>query len=264
MKVEEKIRAIEEEMARTQYHKGTEHHFGKLKAKLAQLRKMAAQKRGGRKRFSVRKSGDATVVLIGETGVGKSSLFNRLTGAYSKVGGHPYTTQKVVPGVMSYRGAKIQVLDTPALELEEGEILSFASIADLIVVVSEPGKDVSGILSKVKGEVLVVTNKADVRKGEGLCVSALSGEGVERLKEEVYGRLKLIRVYMKPKGGKVDAERPLVMREGATVRDVWEKLRLKGEIEHALVWGSSAKFPGQKVGEEHVLRDGDVVTIVVR
>jgi len=264
MKVEERIKAIEEEMARTQYHKGTEHHFGKLKAKLAQLRRMAAQKKGGGRRFSVRKSGDATVILIGRAFVGKSSLFNKLTGADSKVGDHPYTTQKIIPGVMSYKGAKIQILDTPALELAEGEILSFTSIADLVVVVCEPEEDVSEILRKVRGEVLVVVNKCDVKRVGGLCVSALSGEGVERLKEEVYGKLRLVRVYMKPKGGKVDMSRPLVLKEGATVKDVWEKLRLKGEMEYAVVWGESAKFPGQKVGEEHILKDGDVITIAVK
>ncbi|MEM3555554.1 MAG: GTPase [Candidatus Micrarchaeia archaeon] len=264
MKIDEKIRAIEEEMARTQYHKGTEHHFGKLKAKLAQLRKMAAQKRGGGKRFSVRKSGDATVVLIGRAFVGKSSLFNRLTGANSEVGDHPYTTQKVIPGIMSYNGVQIQILDTPALELAEGEILSFASIADLVVVVCEAGEDVSGIVDKLKGKLLVVVNKCDVKEAEGLCVSALTGEGVEKLREEIYNKLRLVRVYMKPRGGRVDFSRPLVLKEGATVRDVWEKLRLKGEMEHAVVWGKSAKFPGQKVGEEHVLKDGDVITIAVK
>src|SRR5271157_826199 len=126
MGVEEKIKSIEDEMARTQYHKGTEHHFGKLKARLAQLRKLAGQHRKGGARFSVRKGGDATVILIGESFVGKSSIFNRLTGAHSKVGDHMFTTQKMVPGIMNYGGVQIQVLDTPALELGEAEILSFA------------------------------------------------------------------------------------------------------------------------------------------
>jgi small GTP-binding protein len=270
MGVEEKIRAIEDEMARTQYHKGTEHHFGKLKARLAHLRKIAGQHRKGSARFSVRKGGDATVILVGQGFVGKSSIFNRLTGANSKVGDHPFTTQKIIPGIMSYGGVQIQVLDTPALELGDAEILSFAGIADLVVIVCDSSKsNLLGVIkglekAKVRGEPLVVINKCDEGWGGGFCISALSGEGIEGLKEEIYRRLRLVRVFMKPRRGEADRSRPLVVREGSAVKDVWDKLRLKGEMEHALVWGDSAKFPGQKVGAEHILKDGDVLTIVMR
>ena len=269
MGIEEKIKSIEDEMARTQYHKGTEHHFGKLRAKLSQLKKMIGQRKKGGARFSVRKSGDATVLLIGDASVGKSSIFNRLTGANSKVGDHPFTTQKILPGIMNYGGAQIQILDTPALELGEAEILSFASIADLVVIVCESSKKnleriTKGLeRAKVKGEPLVVINKCDVEWGGGFGVSALNGEGIDGLKSEIYRRLRLVRVYVKPRGGEADRSRPLVVKEGSTVKDVWEKLRLKGEMGYATVWGSSAKFPGQKIGEGHVLKDGDVLTIVM-
>jgi small GTP-binding protein len=270
MGVEEKIKAIEDEMARTQYHKGTEHHFGKLKARLSHLRKLVGEHKKGGARFSVRKGGDATVILIGESFTGKSSIFNRLTGAHSKVGDHPFTTQKIIPGIMEYKGVQIQVLDTPALELGEAEILSFASIADLVVVVCNASKgDLPNVMkglerAKISKAPLIVINKCDVEWGGGFCISALDGEGIEGLKEEIYRRLRLLRVYLKPKKGEADRNRPLVVREGAAVKDVWEKLRLKGEMEYALVWGSSAKFPGQKVGVDHALKDGDVMTIVMR
>lgn len=39
MGVADKIKEIEEEMARTQKNKATEHHLGKLKAQLAKLRR---------------------------------------------------------------------------------------------------------------------------------------------------------------------------------------------------------------------------------
>jgi ribosome-interacting GTPase 1 len=118
--------------------------------------------------------------------------------------------------------------------------------------------------AKVGGVPLLVINKCDVEWGGGFCISALTGEGIEGLKEEIYRRLRLVRVYMKPRGGEADRNRPLVVKEGSTVKDVWEKLRLEGEMEYALVWGSSAKFPGQKVGANHALRDGDILTIAMR
>ena len=36
---------------------------------------------------------------------------------------------------------------------------------------------------------------------------------VEELKAEIYDRLKLIRIYLKPQGQKADMEEPLIVRE---------------------------------------------------
>ena len=147
MGIPEKIKAIEDEMARTQINKATEHHLGLLKAKIAKLKREqedAAAKKGGAKSdgFDVRRAGDATVVFIGLPSVGKSTLLNRLTGARSEVGAYQFTTLTVVPGMMEYRGAKIQVLDLPGIikGASSGRglgkrILSVARSADLVLLV---------------------------------------------------------------------------------------------------------------------------------
>ena len=146
MGIPEKIKAIQDEMAKTKINKATEHHIGLLKAKIAKLKREQEEnfiKKSGMKSdgFDVRRSGDATVVFIGLPSVGKSTLLNKMTKAKSTVGAFTFTTLTVVPGMMEYRGAKIQVLDLPGIikgaSTGKGlgkRILSVARTADLVLL----------------------------------------------------------------------------------------------------------------------------------
>ncbi|EFJ09453.1 hypothetical protein SELMODRAFT_235812 [Selaginella moellendorffii] len=118
--VMQKIKDIEDEMARTQKNKATAHHLGLLKAKLAKLRReiLAPTSKGGGgagEGFDVTKSGDSRVGLVGFPSVGKSTLLNKLTGTFSEVASYEFTTLTCIPGVIKYRGAKIQLLDLPGI-----------------------------------------------------------------------------------------------------------------------------------------------------
>ncbi|MHB1909041.1 MAG: OBG GTPase family GTP-binding protein [Nitrososphaerales archaeon] len=146
MGIPEKIKRIEDDLHKTQVNKKTEHHIGLLKAKLAKLKREQEeqQSRGGGSSigYDVKKSGDATVVLIGLPSVGKSTLLNKLTNAKSKVAAYQFTTLTVVPGAMEYRGARIQVLDLPGIieGASSGKglgkrVLSVARTADLIMFI---------------------------------------------------------------------------------------------------------------------------------
>ena len=146
MGIPEKIKSIQDEMAKTQINKATEHHIGLLKAKIAKLKREQEDniiKKSGMKSdgFDVRRTGDATVVFIGLPSVGKSTLLNKMTKAKSTVGAFTFTTLTVVPGMMEYRGAKIQVLDLPGIikgaSTGKGlgkRILSVARTADLVLL----------------------------------------------------------------------------------------------------------------------------------
>ena len=116
-----KIQEIEAEMARTQKNKATAGHLGLLKAKLAKLRREILEPTkgggggGGGSGFDVSKAGDARVGLVGFPSVGKSTLLQKLTGTFSEVAAYEFTTLTCIPGVIRYRGAKIQLLDLPGI-----------------------------------------------------------------------------------------------------------------------------------------------------
>jgi ferrous iron transport protein B len=56
-----------------------------------------------------------TVLIIGTPNVGKSVIFNRLTGVYVTVSNYPGTTVDVSRGIANIDHEKIEVIDTPGM-----------------------------------------------------------------------------------------------------------------------------------------------------
>ena len=65
--------------------------------------------------FEVQKYGDGRVALIGFPSVGKSTLLSQLTGTESEAAAYEFTTLTCIPGIIHYKGTKIQLLDLPGI-----------------------------------------------------------------------------------------------------------------------------------------------------
>ena len=154
---EEEIKAIEDEIRNTKYNKATAQHIGRLKAKLARIKDEAVARAmassGTGEGYSVKKSGDGTVVLVGFPSVGKSTLLNKITGAESETANYAFTTLTVVPGAMEHKGANIQILDIPGL-------IAGAAMG------KGRGKEVIGVVRAAGGEVVGVGSVVDRSGGK--------------------------------------------------------------------------------------------------
>jgi ribosome-interacting GTPase 1 len=95
-----------------------------------------------------------------------------------------------------------------------------------------------------------------------ISISADNDINLEELKEKIFQKLELIRIYLRPKGEKPDYEEPLIIRNGSTIENIADKIHgeLKNDLRFTRVWGRSVKFGGQKVSLSHQPIDEDIIT----
>lgn len=151
MGIDDKLQKVREKLDKTPVNKATETERARLKARIAELEEEKEQRAkgtgGGHDGYSVQKTGDATVSLVGYPSVGKSTLLNALTNADSEVGDYEFTTLDVVPGMMRVNGANIQMLDVPGLiggaAAGKGggkQVLSVIRNSDMVLMMTSPDK----------------------------------------------------------------------------------------------------------------------------
>ncbi|XP_022871784.1 developmentally-regulated G-protein 3-like [Olea europaea var. sylvestris] len=259
-------------------------------AKLAKLRRelLAPPSKGGGgagEGFDVTESGDARIGLVGFPSVGKSTLLNKLTGTFSEVASYEFTTLTCIPGVIMYRGARIQVLfSAQTIYFVKGllkipEILQIVWIhnADIHLRYDATADDLIDVIegSRIYMPCIYVINKIDQITLEELetldklphyCpVSAHLEWNLDGLLEKIWEYLNLTRIYTKPKGMNPDYNDPVILSsKKRTVEEFCNHIHkdMVKQFKYALVWGSSVKHKPQRVGKEHELEDEDVVQII--
>ena len=125
---------------------------------------------------------------------------------------------------------------------------------------------------------LIVANKADLPEArQGLKdltefvgqrlqvfpVSSKYGRGLEKIGEALFKMLGIIRVYTKEIQQREPSPEPIVVKGEATVIDIAKLIHSEfyKNFKYARIWGPSAKYPGEKVGSKHILKDGDALEI---
>jgi hypothetical protein len=95
-----------------------------------------------------------------------------------------------------------------------------------------------------------------------IAVSALKKENLEELKRALFEVSEIIRVYSKPPGKEPDISTPFTIPKGSTIIDLASFIHKDFffHLKYARVWGS-AKFDGQRVEKNHILKDRDIVEL---
>ncbi len=267
---EEKIEAMEEMIRTLPKHKGTENMLGQLKRKLAKLKKEKTTQAKTKPKFVIKKEGAAQVCIIGMTNSGKSKLLQSLTNAKVEVGDYEYTTKNPAMGMMDYEGVNIQMIEIPSTF--NPDVMSIVRTCDLILILldsvrnlEDQLRDITEVMENKRMDskkVIIVANKSDLHRHENVIqVSAKKGEGLDRLKREVWSRLELIRVYTKSPG-KPKAAKPITLSNESTIRDATREVHktILKDFKFARIFNNT-KHSGQKVGLDYKLSDLDVIEI---
>jgi ribosome-interacting GTPase 1 len=178
-KPEEKIKKLEEFMSLFPKHKGTENLRAQVKRKISLLKQEIEDKKQKRTgvatgpKVFVEKEGDAQIVILGPTNVGRSSLLSTLTNSKVAVLNYPYTTTEPTPGMFNYQDLQLQMVETPALMEGSSEggawglqTLTSARNADGIVLMVDLSQDPVeqfSLISRELEKAKILTKKPKAR-----------------------------------------------------------------------------------------------------
>jgi small GTP-binding protein len=231
--------------------------------------------------IAVRREGAAQIALVGPPNAGKSSLLQALSAIQIRTGDYAFTTTRPVAATTRLGGVLVQLVEIPGLIEGAAEdrgggraLLGVLRNADAILwchacdrpaaeietirdEVAAAGIDLPGLLAATKCDEAQPPEHPNLRV---VPVSVLDDASLDRLRDELWALTGLVRVRLRDGGD------PVALPPPATVLDVADTIHheLRERCTGARVWGPSARFPGQQVGRDYELSDGDTVEILDR
>ena len=189
------------------------------------------------------------------------------------------STDGWVSGILRYADALLLILDLKEDPDTQAELLFEQLGRWNIHLISNLKSQISNLQPRIGvfKRALLVANKNDLpgeengfiklrERYELICpcisISALKKENLEELKRAIFELSGIIRVYSKPPGKEPDLSKPFTIPSGSTILDLASFIHKDFifNLRYARIWGS-AKFDGQRVEKNHVLKDRDIVEL---
>ncbi|MGA9098229.1 MAG: ferrous iron transport protein B [Methanotrichaceae archaeon] len=163
---------------------------------------------------SLERDAELTVALAGNANVGKSAVFNQLTGVDQIIGNWPGKTVERAEGLLAYKGQKIKIIDLPGIysfstySMEELVSRDFIALEKPNIVVNvvdatalERNLFFTIQLLELNAPVIIALNQIDLMENRGISIDyeklgellgvsvvptvAIKGKGISELTERI-------------------------------------------------------------------------------
>ncbi len=155
-------------------------------------------------------------------------------------------------------GVEVRIYGEVTLEDVEKAIYETVTYKPCLVVLNKADLISNDFITKVVNSIKDLLPDAEV-----VVTSAKAGIGLNDIPGKVFKLADIIRVYTKEPNSPKPSPEPLILKRGSTVEDAVRRVREEfvKYFKYARIWGPSAKYPGERVGLNHVLEDGDVIEV---
>ena len=244
--------------AKAPKHKGAENLIKWIRETMKKYKDILAkekQTKKGKSKYAIKKDGAATVVIVGYTNTGKSTLLKELTNANPLIADYEFTTAKPEIATMDYKGVKLQMIELPAIvddffdTVDGPTFLGIVRLADLVIVLSRSEAERRKTVKELE-YIDDVQHKVIYYNGE------------KNFVDIIWRNIELIKVYTKMPG-KPKAFPPVSLKKGSTVKELARYVHkdFVKKFKFGRVWGKSAKHAGMRISLNHKLKDDDVVEL---
>lgn len=207
----EKLIALQEMKRHAPKHKGGENLRREISQKLAQIKiKMEKQKESAKKagkgaKLHVKKEGEGQIALIGFPNSGKSTLLKSLTNADVEISSYPFTTTRPQQGMIDFKGARLQLVEVPAIiegsskgKMQGNIFLSIVRNSDAVLMIANSVEEFQVIEKELRNVNIWFAEsrpKIEIKVSEFPGISITGKQFLKIKEEELIDFLKAMGLY---------------------------------------------------------------------